>query len=477
MYIEIIENRGIFMKRVCLLLVVIFLLSSMTAFSAETLDIGSFDVSYAKTITYGDSLPTPKVYDESRILKQGKDYRVSYQNTDAVGSASIIIVGRGMCYGELACIFKILPKPTRIVSSSETADSITIKWRAQPEQIDGYQIRYSLNKNFDDQKVVTISSKTVVRKTVKKIARGKRHYFSIRTYKKVLGFKYYSSWSSYYKTDGFIDVSSPNKRLAIKVKHGCIYGRPTKNSSKIKRLSFGKKVVPKKKRGSWYFVQYTHDKKVWSGYVRRADVVVYDKTKKHIALTFDDGPNYKTTKIVLAALKKYRYKATFFVVGSRINTDNVSMLKQEKALGCEIGNHTYNHPFLTSLSKTSVKSQFFNTDKRVKKYTKKKPTLCRAPYGATNKAVSEIMHRPNIYWSVDTLDWKYRNTSKLVSKVKKSKKDGAIVLMHDIHMSTAKAIKPICRDLNQSGYEAVTVTELAAIKGKKIVTGKTYFSF
>ena len=71
----------------------------------------------------------------------------------------------------------------------------------------------------------------------------------------------------------------------------------------------------------------------------------------------------------------------------------------------------------------------------------------------------------------------YRNTSKLVSKVKKSKKDGAIVLMHDIHMSTAKAIKPICRDLNQSGYEAVTVTELAAIKGKKIVTGKTYFSF
>ena len=74
------------------------------------------------------------------------------------------------------------------------------------------------------------------------------------------------------------------------------------------------------------------------------------------------------------------------------------------------------------------------------------------------------MYRPNIYWSVDTLDWKYRNTSKLVSKVKKSKKDGAIVLMHDIHMSTAKAIKPIC-------------TELAAIKGKKIVTGKTYFSF
>ena len=87
------------------------------------------------------------------------------------------------------------------------------------------------------------------------------------------------------------------------------------------------------------------------------------------------------------------------------------------------------------------------------------------------------MKRPNIMWTVDTLDWKYRDSSRLVRVVRSNAGDGKIVLMHDIHDSTAAAAERICKNLKKAGYEAVTVTELAAIKGKSLKGKQSYNSF
>ena len=266
---------------------------------------------------------------------------------------------------------------------------------------------------------------------------------------------------------------SSNKRGAVKVSSAFIYEKNSGKSKTLQKLKFGDKVQLRAQSGNWYEVKKGSVK----GFMKNNSIVMYDKTKKHIALTFDDGPSQKTTTKVINALKKNKCRATFFVVGSNINKRTGALLKKEAELGCEIGNHSYSHPQLTYLGSSQVKSQFSKTNKKIKQYTGKKATLCRTPYGAYNARVLSQAGTPHILWSVDTLDWKYRDTRRLVSYVNKNAKNGAIVLMHDIHNTTANAVNDICKNLKKKGFETVTVTELAAIKGKKLKSGYTYSRF
>lgn len=263
---------------------------------------------------------------------------------------------------------------------------------------------------------------------------------------------------------------SENIRGAVVTRTATIHENATSRSPALKKLKFGGRMVIVSGNGKWYKVRV----KDIRGYIPCSKVVRFNRTKKHIALTFDDGPNAKTTKTVIGALKKNKCRATFFVLGSCISKSTKKLIKQEYELGCEIGNHSYSHPKLSGMSYKAVKSQMARTDSRIRKITGRKASVCRAPYGAFNGTVLSAMGRPNIFWSVDTLDWKYRNTQRLVRVVKSKANDGAIVLMHDIHPTTAAAVSSICRDLKKKGYEMVTVTELAAIKGKKLTKGHTY---
>lgn len=261
---------------------------------------------------------------------------------------------------------------------------------------------------------------------------------------------------------------SKNMQVAVKVQKAKVYQEQSSEAKVVKTVKFGKHMAAKAVCGDWY--------KVSDGYVRKKDVVLYDKTKKHIALTFDDGPSKTNTKIVLDALEKHKAKATFMVVGQNVNKGTADLLKREVELGCEIGNHSYSHANFKNISQKKIKSELKKTDDAVKKYIGSKPTVIRTPYGASSKSVLKCFDRPNIFWSVDTLDWKYRDTDRLVKYVSKNAKDGGIVLMHDIHKSTAKAVDRILKSLEKQGFETVTVTELSAINNVPMKAGKTYSS-
>ena len=267
---------------------------------------------------------------------------------------------------------------------------------------------------------------------------------------------------------GETESLSKNMQVAVKVQNAKVYQKKSSKAKVVKSVSFGKHMAAKEDCGDWY--------KVSDGYVRKNDVVLYDKTKKHIALTFDDGPSKTNTKIVLDALEKHKAKATFMVVGQNVNKGTADLLKREVELGCEIGNHSYSHANFKKISQKKIKSELKKTDDAVKKYTGSKPTVIRTPYGASSKSVLKCFDRPNIFWSVDTLDWKYRDTDRLVKYVSKNAKDGGIVLMHDIHKSTAKAVDGILKSLEKQGFETVTVTELSAINNVPMKAGKTYSS-
>ncbi len=191
-----------------------------------------------------------------------------------------------------------------------------------------------------------------------------------------------------------------------------------------------------------------------------------DLNSKFIALTFDDGPTRlqgRTDKI-LNTLEEHNVKATFFVLGSRITADNPKerkLLLKARSLGCEIGNHTFNHDSYAKLGNIDdICKQIKQTDLLIEQICGHRyATLLRPPGGIVTDKMD--LDRPIINWSVDTLDWSNKQTTKgIINEVKRNAQNGRIVLMHDINTKSPSVINEIIIDLKNKGYNIVTVSEL-----------------
>lgn len=184
-----------------------------------------------------------------------------------------------------------------------------------------------------------------------------------------------------------------------------------------------------------------------------------DATHKRIALTFDDGPHPEVTKQILELLQKYNAKATFFMIGSRVQ-HYPNLAREVRDAGHEIGNHTWTHPVLTKMSAAAIKKEYESTEQAIKAATGQPSAFFRPPYGAINDSVRALIQRESVNWTIDTLDWKHRDSTKLLPMVQKTLHNNAIVLMHDIHQSTADGLEPVLQYLQSEGYEFVTVSEV-----------------
>lgn len=192
------------------------------------------------------------------------------------------------------------------------------------------------------------------------------------------------------------------------------------------------------------------------------DTTGEDSVKK-IALTFDDGPDPKVTVQILETLEKYNAKATFFMLGSRVEY-YPDIAKKVKDAGHELGNHTWNHVDLTKASIEKVSSEINETSAIIQKVTGAKATAFRPPYGAVNETVRNQTNLPIVLWNVDTLDWKHRDADRLLAEVKENTKDGSTILMHDIHQATADGLDAVLAYLQSEGYTFVTVSELHSLE-------------
>lgn len=203
---------------------------------------------------------------------------------------------------------------------------------------------------------------------------------------------------------------------------------------------------------------------------------VVDKENKKIALTFDDGPG-KHTERLLNVLKENNAKATFFMVGENLEGDYGHLVKRMIEDGHELGNHTYDHADLTSLSGADLNWELEEVDKVIGEISPgAKTALTRPPYGAVNDEVLEAMDTPAIFWNVDTSDWQTRNAEK-ITEVVMGAKVGDIILMHDIHQETVDACETIIPKLIAAGFELVTVDELAKANGIELQEGESYYGF
>ncbi|GHO53808.1 polysaccharide deacetylase family protein [Ktedonobacter robiniae] len=186
-----------------------------------------------------------------------------------------------------------------------------------------------------------------------------------------------------------------------------------------------------------------------------------------IALTFDDGPSAAYTAQVLDILQKYGVKATFFCIGQQVQA-TPDLVNQELQNGNVVGNHTWSHPDLTTLSAQDIYTQLHMTSDAIKSATGTSPVLFRPPYGAINDTVKQqanALHMTPVLWSIDTEDWQMPGVDAIVNTALNNAGNGSIILMHDgggDRSQTIAALPRIITGLQQRGFKLVTVPELMA---------------
>lgn len=295
--------------------------------------------------------------------------------------------------------------------SSPDAGIISVKWEKN-SKASGYQLQYVQGKNFEKAKSIDIKDVSAVEKNIEKLAQKKTYSVRVRSY-------FYSG-----------------KQLVAG------------EWSDIKSVAVAEKVV------------------------MASNINV---NKPMIALTFDDGPGYNSASDkILDVLEKYNARATFFMVGTNAKA-HPENLKRKIKLGCELGNHTYNHEHY---GKNVTGEDIKKCSQAIYDACGQYPTAFRSTGGNTTKTILDQCKAQNLplyYWSLDTQDWKSRNADKVYNAVMKNVEDGDIILMHDIYGSTAEAVERMVPKLIEQGYQLVTVTELVQAKtGKNPVAGQQY---
>ena len=199
-----------------------------------------------------------------------------------------------------------------------------------------------------------------------------------------------------------------------------------------------------------------------------------EKKRPMIALTFDDGPGEYTSEL-LDCLEENNAHATFFMLGQNVELypDDVKrMLK----LGCEIGNHSWDHKNMFELDIDSVVKQFNDADQALIDACGQASTVVRAPYGNANEEIMNAVGKPFFMWSLDSIGLEAIRmwtliTSLLWRIIASVLKDGTIILMHDIHEPSVKAAERIIPELINMGFKLVTVSEMAEAKNVTLQSG------
>jgi peptidoglycan/xylan/chitin deacetylase (PgdA/CDA1 family) len=192
---------------------------------------------------------------------------------------------------------------------------------------------------------------------------------------------------------------------------------------------------------------------------------------KLVALTFDDGPDNRLTGRVLDKLDKYGVKATFMMVGQRINDSTAATVKRVIDSGHEIGNHSWGYSGMGYMSTQDIKKSISDTNAAILKYSGTTPKFFRPPNLETSS---------NLFNAVDLTfvggltanDWIQSTTAEQrAAAILNGVRDGTIILLHDVQPEphpTPEALDIIIPALKNQGYEFVTLSELFQLKGVQL---------
>ncbi|MCH5320529.1 MAG: polysaccharide deacetylase family protein [Eubacterium sp.] len=423
----------------------------------------------------------------------------------------IIAVLVGACASIAVVNAKSVDAVKKVVMADNTSSSLSIEWD-KVKKADGYFIYSFDEKKEEYEKLDDIQDGTICSYQLKDIEGGAVYKLKVTAYKYFNNNLYESEEAqtiTAYALPSVMDIalSSPEEGiLSIEWTeqknasgYELEYSKNEDFSDSVKEtlteVGFKvEKLTPK----DIYFVRARSfitldDKNIygeWSetGSIEIAEKIVMpadiDPNKPIVALSFDDGPAYaqdgkNSTEEILKVLEKYGARATFFMCGSRINNSNKKCLEKEIELGCELGNHTYDH---SHYGKKVTANDIKKSSDAIKNASGQYPTIFRCPGGTMSSAIQQECKKeglPIAYWSVDPQDWKYKNADTVYNFTIKHVYDGSIILMHDIYPSTADAVKKLVPQLIKEGYQIVTVSEMLTVKngGKAPTPGQQYVDY
>lgn len=188
---------------------------------------------------------------------------------------------------------------------------------------------------------------------------------------------------------------------------------------------------------------------------------------KVVALTFDDGPHGTYTAEITAILKQYGAPGTFFEVGTQLGAVTpegkavpgplAAVTKRLVAEGYAVGNHSMTHAQLSKLSGDALRHEMMDNDALIQSIVPGRPPLFRFPYGARNAEAKGLLaqaHLRSVMWNIDSMDWADPIPKSIADRVMKEvdEQGRGIILFHDIHERTVRALPLVMERLAAEGY-------------------------
>lgn len=197
-----------------------------------------------------------------------------------------------------------------------------------------------------------------------------------------------------------------------------------------------------------------------------------------IVLSYDDGPSNNATERILDTLESCGCKAVFFPIGENIR-GREHLLRRMVDLGCQVGNHTWEHEYMSQLSPDNFIASITRTNEAVFDACGVRPVLLRPPGGVVREETVQRIRELGMsimLWNVDPRDWKTRDYKSTVDHVVSKAAEGKVVIMHDLYEEAADAAEILIPKLIRKGYRLSTVSELAVPYGG-LIPGKKYYGF
>lgn len=199
--------------------------------------------------------------------------------------------------------------------------------------------------------------------------------------------------------------------------------------------------------------------------LEKNEIVKGDTGKRQIILTFDGGSGADSGAKILDILGKYNIKTSFFLTGKFVQSNPDLVLRMHKD-GHEIYNHTFDHPYLTTISNEEIKRQLEGMDILLRDLTgKSSRPFFRPPYGDRDQRVIDVAHEVgyrSVFWTHDALDWQESlgiTADDVKNNILSTLLPGNIYLIHIGDNVSGNILEDLILEINKRGYKVVSLKQ------------------
>lgn len=185
-------------------------------------------------------------------------------------------------------------------------------------------------------------------------------------------------------------------------------------------------------------------------------------SRRNLALTFDDGPEPILTAKLLSILKSLDVKATFFVIGEKVDR-HPELVEKMIAEGHEVENHSYYHLRMARIPQEMITWEIQQGAKAIERITGKRPMFLRPPGGEYTSSVTAACAQCQsilALWSQDPADYEQPSHQVITQRLLQTTRNGGIILLHEKVRPTMQALPAFVATARERGYQFVRLDEM-----------------